>query len=255
MDDQATDDACTFCAIVAGRLPARVLYEDDSAVAFLDIRPLRRGHTLVVPRLHVVDLTAEGAVEAVAAVGPALQQTTRLLLARLPAEGVSLLQANGPAAGQEVFHLHFHLVPRWTGDRPLTDWTPDAGAGASLDELHKQLAGRLPDRPPVERGRRADSGQRARGRPGMPRARSSSEVTRAVSIASSTRPFTAGLAPSCVRRRLPATRRFRSLAVSWWFIGLKCGARQRRGDVARRPPRRPPAETGSLLDVHHLSGG
>jgi histidine triad (HIT) family protein len=141
MSTQPTHDACTFCAIAAGHLPARVLYEDDSAVAFLDIRPLRRGHTLVAPRVHVVDLTAEGAAEAVAAVGPALQQTTRLLIDRLPADGVSLLQANGPAAGQEVFHLHFHLVPRWTGDRPLTDWTANAQAGAALDDLHKQLSG------------------------------------------------------------------------------------------------------------------
>ncbi len=132
-------DACTFCAIAAGRLPARMLYQDDSAVAFLDIRPLRRGHTLVVPRVHVVDLAAEGAAEAVAAIGPALQQTTRLLLEQLPADGVSLLQANGRAAGQEVFHLHFHLVPRWTDDHPLTNWTADAQAAASLDDLHQQL--------------------------------------------------------------------------------------------------------------------
>jgi histidine triad (HIT) family protein len=158
-DSAATRADCTFCGIVAGRVPARVLYEDDSAIAFLDIRPLRRGHTLVVPRAHVVDLAAEGAPHAVAAVGPALQQTTRLLLDRLPADGVSLLQANGPAAGQEVFHLHFHLVPRWTGDRPLTDWTPvvdvspdaqadispeadgstPAEAGPSLDDVHQQL--------------------------------------------------------------------------------------------------------------------
>jgi histidine triad (HIT) family protein len=133
------EENCTFCGIAAGRLPARVLYEDDSALAFLDLRPLRRGHTLVVPRAHAANLTADGAAEAVAAVGPALQQTTRLLIDRLSAEGVSLLQANGPAAGQEVLHLHFHLVPRWAGDRPLNDWTTDAQAGASLDELHQQL--------------------------------------------------------------------------------------------------------------------
>ncbi|WP_344169975.1 HIT family protein [Kribbella lupini] len=131
---------CTFCGIVAGRLPARVVYEDDSAVAFLDIRPLRRGHTLVVPRAHVVDLTAEEAGQAVAAVGPVLQQTTRLLIDRLPADGVSLLQANGSAAGQEVLHLHFHLVPRWAGDCPLNNWTPAADASVSLDDLHLQLA-------------------------------------------------------------------------------------------------------------------
>ncbi|MGC4942831.1 HIT family protein [Kribbella sp. DT2] len=133
------DQACTFCGIAAGLLPGRVLYEDESAIAFLDIRPLRRGHTLVVPRLHVADLAADKAPEAVAAVAGALHETTRLLTTRLPAEGISLLQANGAAAGQEVFHLHFHLIPRWTGDRPLNDWTQAPEAGAALDELHQQL--------------------------------------------------------------------------------------------------------------------
>lgn len=123
---------------------------------------------------------------------------------------------------------------------------------------------RLPDRPPAERGRPVDSWQRALGRAGMPRARSSPELTRAGSIASSTRPFTAGPGPSCVRRRLPADQGdFAGFAVSWGVIGPKCGARQRRGsgaarrraDVARRSARRPPAETGSLFDVHHSSGG
>jgi histidine triad (HIT) family protein len=121
MNDRSVDDACTFCGIAAGRVPARVVYQDDEAVAFLDIRPLRRGHTLVVPRQHIPDLTADGAATAVAAVAPALEATARILSTRLPADGISILQANGRAAGQEVFHLHFHLVPRWHGDRPLND--------------------------------------------------------------------------------------------------------------------------------------
>ena len=135
------DDSCVFCGIVAGRLPARFVYQDDDACAFLTIGPFRRGHTLVVPRRHVTDLAADGAPEAVAAIGPALQSTTQLLTRRLQADGVSVLQANGPAAGQEVFHLHFHLVPRWRGDRRLTDWTPDEGVRETLDEVHQVLTG------------------------------------------------------------------------------------------------------------------
>ena len=135
------DDSCVFCGIVAGRLPARFVYQDDDACAFLDIRPLRVGHTLVVPRRHVADLGAEGAPEAVAALGPALQETARLLSSRLDADGISVLQANGVAAGQEVFHLHFHLVPRWSGDRRLTDFTADEAARDNLDQTHQQLVG------------------------------------------------------------------------------------------------------------------
>ncbi|WP_432949840.1 HIT family protein [Kribbella sp. CA-253562] len=141
MNDRAAGDACTFCGIAAGRVPARFVHQDDEAVAFLDIRPLRRGHTLVVPRQHVTDLTADGAARAAAAVGPALQATARILSTRLPADGISILQANGRAAGQEVFHLHFHLVPRWHGDRPLNDWTSDDAAAVTLAATHQALVG------------------------------------------------------------------------------------------------------------------
>ncbi|ONI69589.1 hypothetical protein BWI15_23795 [Kribbella sp. ALI-6-A] len=134
-------DACTFCEIAAGRLPARFVYQDDDAIAFLDIRPLRRGHTLAVPRQHVADLTAEGAATAFAAVAPALEATARILSTRLPADGISVLQANGRAAGQEVLHLHFHLVPRWNGDRPLNDWTSDDAAAPTLTATHEALVG------------------------------------------------------------------------------------------------------------------
>ena len=132
-------DSCIFCAISARRAPARLVYEDDDACAFLDINPLRLGHTLVVPRRHVRDLIGEGAAETLAAIGPALHQTALLLSTRLVADGISVLQANGAAAGQTVFHLHFHLLPRHTGDSPLTDWTPDTQARQTLAETHHTL--------------------------------------------------------------------------------------------------------------------
>ncbi|TDU82298.1 histidine triad (HIT) family protein [Kribbella voronezhensis] len=132
-------ESCIFCAITAGRASARFVYEDDDACAFLDINPLRTGHTLVVPRRHVRDLTDEGAAETIASIGPALQNTARLLSTRLDADGISVLQANGAAAGQTVFHLHFHLLPRPTGDSQLTDWTADSKARETLDETHHRL--------------------------------------------------------------------------------------------------------------------
>ncbi|GAA1573500.1 HIT family protein [Kribbella karoonensis] len=132
---------CTFCTILAGKLPSRILYEDEHAAAFLDLNPLRRGHTLVVPRLHINDLTDEQAPTAITAVAKALHATTRLLIEKLPSDGVSLLQANGVAAGQDVFHLHFHLVPRRTRERQLTDHTPDEAARQSLDATYEVLRG------------------------------------------------------------------------------------------------------------------
>jgi len=140
-------DSCIFCAISAGRAPARLVYEDDDACAFLDINPLRLGHTLVVPRRHVRDLTDEGAADTLTAIGPALHRTALLLSTRLVADGISVLQANGAAAGQTVFHLHFHLLPRHTGDSPLTDWTPDHQARQTLTETHHTLTTRTPQTP------------------------------------------------------------------------------------------------------------
>ncbi|TWD80613.1 histidine triad (HIT) family protein [Kribbella amoyensis] len=134
-------DTCTFCAIAAGEAPARFVYQDAHACAVLDINPLRTGHTLVLPRRHLRDLTDDGAAEALATLGPALHETASLLTGNLGAEGISVLLASGAAAGQEVFHLHFHLVPRYSGDKQLTDHTPDAAARHTLDETHRVLVG------------------------------------------------------------------------------------------------------------------
>jgi histidine triad (HIT) family protein len=122
-----------------GQAPARFIYQDDNACSFLDIHPLRPGHTLVIPRHHVRDLTTEGAAAAVAAIAPALHKTALLLSTRLHADGISVLQATGPAAGQDVFHLHFHLIPRHTGDPHLTDHTPDNAARHTIPETHRAL--------------------------------------------------------------------------------------------------------------------
>lgn len=105
---------CIFCSIVAGDLPASVVAADEGAVAFLDINPLTTGHTLVIPRRHVSDvLTADGATAEVSAL---LESTARLLVERLGADGINVFQASRAPAGQTVFHLHFHLLPRWTND-------------------------------------------------------------------------------------------------------------------------------------------
>ena len=127
---------CLFCAIAAGVIPSRQVYADDAAIAFLDINPFKRGHTLVIPRRHVDDLLAPD--EALTEIAPAVSATARLLTERLGADGVNLLVNSGSVAGQEVFHLHVHVVPRYTDDpglRALTDRTP----GIDLDEVAAAL--------------------------------------------------------------------------------------------------------------------
>jgi histidine triad (HIT) family protein len=136
----ATDDSCIFCTIVAGDIPSRQVYADDVAYAFLDVSPWQRGHTLLVPRLHVPDLLADP--PQLAAIGPAIDATARLLVDRLEADGLNLLSSARPVAGQEVFHLHVHLVPRYA-DRPgLANLVgPERGDDSDLDEVHRVITG------------------------------------------------------------------------------------------------------------------
>lgn len=112
-----TDPACLFCRIIAGEIPSRQVYADHAAVAFLDVVPLKRGHTLVVPRAHVTD--AIEAPEVLARIAPAIAAAGALLRARLGASGVNLLSNIGSDAGQSVFHLHVHLIPRYADDPGL----------------------------------------------------------------------------------------------------------------------------------------
>ena len=112
---EAADPDCIFCRIVAGEVPSRQVHADGEAVAFLDVAPWQRGHTLVVPRRHVVDLLTDPPM--LARIGPAIDATARLLVQRLAADGLNVLSSAKPAAGQDVFHLHVHLIPRYA-DRP-----------------------------------------------------------------------------------------------------------------------------------------
>lgn len=125
---------CVFCSIVAGSLDAHVLYSDETAAAFLDIAPVARGHTLVVPKRHVADITSPGAPLAIAEVATAVHMVGSLLLSALGAAGINVFQANGAAAGQEVWHLHFHLVPRLPHDPRLVSWQRESGEADRLVE-------------------------------------------------------------------------------------------------------------------------
>ncbi len=129
--------ACLFCSIVAGDIPARRIYEDDKAIAFLDINPWKRGHTLVIPRRHVDDLLS--ADEALTEIAPAVTATARLLTERLGADGMNLLSNAGAVAGQEVFHLHLHLVPRYADD-PGMRALFDRDTAIDLDEVQAALS-------------------------------------------------------------------------------------------------------------------
>ncbi len=109
---------CIFCRIVAGEIPSATVLETAGALAFLDIRPIARGHTLVIPRSHVDTLI--GASDAVLGATIAAVRRVAAALLATGADGVNVLQSSFEAAGQEVFHLHFHVIPRWSDGRPRT---------------------------------------------------------------------------------------------------------------------------------------
>jgi histidine triad (HIT) family protein len=106
---------CIFCKIVAGEIPSRTVYEDDEVFAFLDVNPLARGHTLVIPKAH--DARIGGLPDGVAAsVFTAMSELAPAVERAMGADGMTVAVNDGPAAGQEVPHVHGHLVPRFEGD-------------------------------------------------------------------------------------------------------------------------------------------
>ena len=108
---------CVFCAIVAGDAPAVRVYENDGYLAILDIRPIVRGHVLVVPKVHTVDLTdtPPATVADMMLIGQRIARAARA--SELAADGNNIAVNDGKAAFQSVFHIHLHVVPRRSGDK------------------------------------------------------------------------------------------------------------------------------------------
>lgn len=115
------DDNCIFCKIADGIIPSNTLYEDEDFRIILDIAPAAKGHAVALPKKHMPDLfgiepdTAAKALPAIAKTAAALQKV-------LGCDGINILQNNGEAAGQSVFHLHFHIIPRYKEDNLIIPW-------------------------------------------------------------------------------------------------------------------------------------
>lgn len=130
---------CLFCSIVAGDIPSRQVYADDAAIAFLDIAPFHRGHTLVIPRRHVTDVLDDPA--ALREITPAIEATANLLAERLDADGLNIFSSAGAVAGQEVMHLHVHLVPRYESAPGLRELFHRQADPDELDDVWRELGG------------------------------------------------------------------------------------------------------------------
>jgi histidine triad (HIT) family protein len=123
---------CIFCRIVAGSAASEEIYRDEATLAFMDINPANDGHCLVIPKAHFDNLFD---------MPPALFGTLASTAAKvahvvnevLRPGGISLVQANGEAAGQSVLHVHIHVLPRRLGDNLLLNWSRDGGDEGRFD--------------------------------------------------------------------------------------------------------------------------
>jgi histidine triad (HIT) family protein len=134
----AADPNCIFCKIVAGEVPCFKLFEDAETLAFMDINPVHDGHCLVIPKAHHPN-AFDIAPEAVAAAARTTARLASAVNAAVKPDGLSIMQANGPGAGQSVGHFHFHVIPRRTGDELLFNWEPKPGDRAGIAEIAEQI--------------------------------------------------------------------------------------------------------------------
>ena len=129
---------CLFCGIIAGDVPGQIVDSDERTVAFMDINPATRGHALVIPRAHARDVH-DIDTEDLKAVAATAQTVAGRAIERLGAVGVNLLNSNGAAAWQTVFHFHMHVIPRYEDDPLRLPWVPAPGDTAQIAAAGEQL--------------------------------------------------------------------------------------------------------------------
>jgi len=107
---------CTFCDILAGKLPASTVYQDEICSVFMDIRPVNSGHVLVIPKQHIASLAEmdENTGGHLFAIGQRVAAALRR--SGIRCDGINIFLADGESAGQEIFHVHLHIFPRYEGD-------------------------------------------------------------------------------------------------------------------------------------------
>ncbi len=131
---------CIFCKIAAGDIPSATLYEDDDFRVILDLGPATKGHALILPKQHACDITEmpEDLLEKAILLAKKVVTTMEKVL---PCDGYNIVQNNGTAAGQTVFHFHMHLIPRYENDGAGITWKPGELTEAQRDELLEKVKG------------------------------------------------------------------------------------------------------------------
>ena len=133
----STDD-CLFCKMVAGRIPVTKIYEDEVVLAFLDIGPISDGHTLVIPRKHFERLH-DCPTQLLGQVASHLGKIARAVADAMNSDGYNVLCNNGRAAGQLIEHLHFHIIPRNSGDGVFDRWPSYKYEEEKIDQIAAKI--------------------------------------------------------------------------------------------------------------------
>ena len=134
----AFDESCIFCKIVHKQIPASIIYEGEAALAFLDIRPLNLGHALVIPKSHFVDIFDSPSIT-LSKVHAAAKIVSTAIKKATNCDGISIIQQNGKAAGQDIFHLHVHEVPRYEGQKMPSFSELKEVERSKLDDMAKKI--------------------------------------------------------------------------------------------------------------------
>ena len=132
------DESCIFCKIVQKQAQSSIIYEDEAVMVFLDIRPLNLGHTLIIPKAHYVDIF-DIPPELLSRIHRVLKQIALVVKKATNADGISIIQQNGKAAGQDIFHLHVHVIPRFEGQKLQSFSELREVDRVSLDEMAKKI--------------------------------------------------------------------------------------------------------------------
>lgn len=133
---------CIFCKIIAGDIPSATVYEDENFKAIMDIAPAAKGHVILIPKNHCADLfSLEGEASSKALAVAA--KVAKAIKEELKADGLNLLQNNGEAAGQTVFHFHIHLIPRYQGDKLYVGWEHQKYAEGEAAKIASAISARI----------------------------------------------------------------------------------------------------------------
>ncbi|HEX9585836.1 MAG TPA: HIT family protein [Gammaproteobacteria bacterium] len=133
---------CIFCKIIAGEIPSFKLYEDDATLAFMDINPASDGHALVIPKEHAKDVHVVSE-QAIANTVITAKKIASAVEKTVVPGGINLVQCNGEAAGQSVFHFHMHVLPRRDGDQLKMNWGLKPGDMDAIGTLAEKIKGNL----------------------------------------------------------------------------------------------------------------